>query len=200
MPVTLTLCTRAREVQRRRRGAQVSGNSAARTSRVLQASACCQAWQQQCRGQACVSMLRGRPRPSVASVATCRHAGQGAPGVQRERGGARGVGRVGGRAGRVLDRRKLVLAPHLQQRAALGQREAVEDEQLQLDALRAPRLLDMLPDMRHPLHSALRRIHLCAVRRERSAPCSAGLAPSPSPFTQEVCGAVTLHFALACSS
>jgi len=53
MPVTLTRCTRARDVQRRRRGAQVSGNSAARTSWVLQASACCQVWQQQCRVQAC---------------------------------------------------------------------------------------------------------------------------------------------------
>ena len=55
--------------------------------------------------------------------------------MQRQDGRARGVGRVGGRPRRVLDRRKLLVAADLQQRDVLGQRERVKDEQLQLDAL-----------------------------------------------------------------
>ena len=60
-------------------------------------------------------------------------------GVQLEDGLSGGVWRVCRRPGRILDRRKLLVPVHLQQRHALGQRERVEDEQLQLDALHSPK-------------------------------------------------------------
>lgn len=59
------------------------------------------------------------------------------PLVQRQDGIARSFGRVGqALPRRILDWRKLLLAPHFKQRGGGSQWEGVEDEQLQLDALR----------------------------------------------------------------
>lgn len=58
------------------------------------------------------------------------------PLVQGQDGVARCVRRVWqALPGRVLHRRKLLLAPHLKERGGGGQREGVENEELQLDAL-----------------------------------------------------------------
>lgn len=84
------------------------------------------------------------------------------PLVQRQDGAARCVGRVGGRPGRVLDGRKLLLAPHLQQRHVLRHAKRVEDEKLQLDALRTRSHKPMLSkDLNQPSDAAGQSPHAC---------------------------------------
>jgi hypothetical protein len=57
------------------------------------------------------------------------------PLVECQDGSTGGGRRVDAGAGRVLDRRELLIAAHLHQDHLLSQRQAVEDEQLQLDPL-----------------------------------------------------------------